>query len=138
MFQNKLRKSILYIWQLPQNLIALLFLLYLQNEQKHELKGIKFYYSEKFPGGISLGEYIIVGTENYSTVKHEYGHVLQSRILGPLYLFVIGIPSLLHAGLHNCENFDKRYFHFYTERWADKLGRIERNDKGIAIKIVAN
>ena len=26
---------------------------------------------------------------------HEYGHTIQSLILGPLYLIVIGIPSLL-------------------------------------------
>lgn len=26
---------------------------------------------------------------------HEYGHTIQSMILGPLYLIVIGIPSTL-------------------------------------------
>jgi len=27
------------------------------------------------------------------TLVHEYGHTIQSIILGPLYLLIIGIPS---------------------------------------------
>lgn len=123
-------KIVLYIWQLPQNLLGLLFMLFLKGEKRHELKGIKFYYQKRFPGGVTIGEYIIVGTKQETTVRHEYGHVLQSRILGPLYLIVIGLPSLIHAWLNGaigcCEKHDEGYYHFYTEKWADKLAGITR------------
>ena len=60
--------------------------------------------------------------QNY--IKHEYGHSVQSAYLGPLYLFVIGIPSLIWAGCFDSwrEKHNKSYYWFYTESWADKLG----------------
>lgn len=57
---------------------------------------------------------------------HEYGHTVQSLILGPFYLLVIGIPSALWAGLpalrrkRKTENVS--YFSFFPEKWADRLG----------------
>lgn len=53
---------VLYIWQLPQNLAGLLLLLVLKGETRHRLGNIRFYFLDSFPGGITLGEYIIVGT----------------------------------------------------------------------------
>jgi RHS repeat-associated protein len=56
---------------------------------------------------VSIGSYINVRTQPYTdfdsyiltdqTVMHEYGHTFDSRIWGPLYLFVIGLPSLISA-----------------------------------------
>lgn len=127
---NAFVKILLWIWQLPQNLVGLLFLLFIQGEKRHELNSIRFYYLKTFPGGITVGEYVIVGTKQELIVRHEYGHVLQSRILGPLYLIVIGLPSLIHAWINGaigcCEKHDKGYYHFYTEKWADKLAGINR------------
>lgn len=123
-------KIVLYIWQLPQNLMGLLFLLFLTGEKRHELKGIRFYYQKRFPGGVTIGEYIIVGSRQELTIRHEYGHVLQSRMLGPLYLIIIGLPSLMHAWMNSatgcCEKHEEGYYHFYTEKWADKLAGIIR------------
>lgn len=31
--------------------------------------------------------------------RHEYGHTLQSRLVGPLYLSHIALPSLIGSGL---------------------------------------
>lgn len=110
-----MKKVILWIWQLPQNLIGLLLLLILKGETKHKLGSIRFYFLDTFPGGITLGEYIIVGNRQELIVRHEFGHVLQSRILGPLYLLVIGLPSILHAWLNNyikCCNTAEGYYHF--------------------------
>lgn len=55
---------------------------------------------------------------------HEYGHSLQSLILGPFYLAVIGIPSLLwgYLGAGRRRRKQLPYGAFYTESWADKLG----------------
>ena len=57
---------------------------------------------------------------------HEYGHTIQSLILGPLYLVVMGIPSTLWGWLPCCERARQQknlsYFDFFTERWANRLG----------------
>ena len=57
---------------------------------------------------------------------HEYGHSIQSLILGPLYLIIIGIPSTLWGFLPSLSAKRKKhhisYFIFYTERWANLLG----------------
>jgi hypothetical protein len=90
-------------------------------------------------GGISLGNYCIVNTSHYrkdineslkrDTVRHEaIGHTKQSQILGPLYLFLIGIPSLIWAGLYGSviKRTKKGYYKFYTEKWADIIADIKR------------
>lgn len=91
-------------------------------------------YLQKVKGGVTLGKYIFIN-QNYQdktlVIKHECGHVKQSLILGPLYLLVIGLPSILHAWLGSyigcCwENGRYNYHHFYTEKWADKLMGIKR------------
>lgn len=56
---------------------------------------------------------------------HEYGHTVQSLILGPLYLPVVGLPSLLWARLPPCRRIwreDVSYFSFWTEKTANFLG----------------
>lgn len=56
---------------------------------------------------------------------HEYGHTIQSMILGPLYLPVIGLPSALWDHLPHCQRIwrkDVSYFSFFTERSANILG----------------
>lgn len=123
----KILKSILlYLWQLPQNLAGLLLLLVLNGETRHRLQNIRFYFLKSFPGGITLGKYIIVGTQQQLTVRHEFGHVRQSRMLGWLYLPVIGLPSLLWAALGGMICPFRDYYWFYTEAWADRLGGVER------------
>lgn len=62
-------------------------------------------------------------------IKHEYGHTIQSKLLGPLYLFIIGIPSIVWASIYGTKLVPETkngYYKFYTEKWADKLGQVER------------
>lgn len=78
----------------------------------------------KIKGNISLGCFILVNDYlNKQILKHEYGHTIQSLILGVFYIFVIGIPSLIWAACHKTilkgKNID--YYSFYTEKWANKL-----------------
>ena len=112
---------IIYLWQLPQHLLGLLLILYFRAE-KRSYKDIVYYYSKGVMGGISLGKYIILSNDNEDSIKHEYGHSVQSRYLGWLYLIVIGLPSLLWAMIYRGNN----YYSFYTEKWADKLGGVKR------------
>ena len=57
---------------------------------------------------------------------HEYGHTVQSLILGPLYLLLMGIPSTLWGFLPSLAKKRREarisYFSFFTESWANALG----------------
>ena len=59
------------------------------------------------------------------TEKHEWGHTRQSLLLGPLYLPLVGLPSLLWATWWTPLR-STSYFRFFTERWADRLGGVRR------------
>ena len=118
-----MKKLALYVWQLPQNLLGwgIKTVLRLKNEGN----GI---YHWKAWIGLSLGDYIFVNAQASDLmVRHEAGHRRQSVMLGPLYLFVVGLPSFLWALLRTDGLFqDKDYYSFYTEKWADELAGIER------------
>lgn len=123
---------LLYLWQLPQNLLGVLLKLFYKVSNKVVYKDKIVCICKGFRGGISLGNTIIVNKypitkDTWSTVKHEYGHSIQSKWLGPFYLFVVGIPSIVWACIHN--NNMGSYYNFYTEKWADKLGNVEREVK---------
>lgn len=115
-------KTILqYLWCLPQNLLGLLLLLYFGGE-KRSYEDITYYYNIGLMGGLSLGNYIFLNNNRVASIKHEYGHSIQNKYLGPLYLLVIGIPALLWTAFCKGNN----YYSFYTEKWADKLGGVNR------------
>lgn len=121
-------KALRYIWELPQNLLGLLLrVIYKGTDSEYD--GAVVRRSLKMQGGISLGRYIIVSQfASKTTVMHEYGHCLQSRRLGWLYLLVIGLPSIVWAGLYGTvvKPTKNGYYRWYTERWADRLGGVER------------
>ena len=113
---------LLYLWELPQNLIGLALTKALGPGRAETYRNARILRSEKMRGGISLGRYIIVDARSASPYigRHERGHTRQSRLLGPFYLPVIGIPSLLWAAWWRPGR-KRSYFSFYTERWADRL-----------------
>ena len=111
---------LLAIWQLPQFLVAVFMLPFIGNikliAERHF--NICFVGSE-MAGGISLGPFAFVSqylTDDASVAHELDGHTVDSKICGPLYLFIIGIPSLLNAAF----DFTKCYYDFYTERLANK------------------
>lgn len=118
-----------FIWQFPQNLIALIYREYLDGKGMilaiEYYKGVIIYYTKYTVGNVSLGDSIFISaTASGRIIKHECGHTRQSLILGPLYLIVIGIPSIIWASVHKKIAPDTSYFNFFTEKWADKLGGI--------------
>jgi hypothetical protein len=119
-----MKQALLYAWELPQNLLGLLLrAIYKGNDSTYESSIVRR--STFFRGGISLGKYIIVSQwASKDTIKHEYGHCKQSKYLGWLYLVVIGLPSIVHAALCKCKNHS--YYDMWCEKWADKLGGVER------------
>lgn len=123
-----------WIWQLPQNLCGYVYKNISKNNRKEKIEnttikklGIEAYVKTS-PGSVSLGKYIFISEiskNNRNTILHECGHSKQSRILGPLYLIVIGIPSITWA-MYWTPKTGKSYYSFYTEKWADKLMHIKR------------
>lgn len=117
---------LLTIWQLPQFIVSVLMIPFISN-----IKVIRSghynicFVGERMHGGISLGPFSFVSqysSQNEVTVAHEFdGHTKDSKIFGPLYLFVVGIPSLLNAIF----SFTECYYDFYTESWANKNAGIE-------------
>ncbi|MBQ4192132.1 MAG: hypothetical protein II647_02065 [Bacteroidales bacterium] len=115
---------LLYVWQLPQNILGEILSLYYGARKGHDYRGVKLHYSTSIPGGISLGRHIIINDRNRNDEyekMHEWGHTRQSLMLGWLYLAVIGLPSILWASRPR-----RDYFSFWTERWADTLGGVRR------------
>lgn len=124
-----LKKILLWLWQLPQNVTGWVTLKCI-GKCLHSRHGeVWYWYRKGFPGGVTLGEYIFLGSKRFIDVQHEWGHVRQSRMLGPLYLIVIGLPSLVWAWLYGwiVKRTKNGYYRFWTERWADRLGGVERD-----------
>ena len=128
-------KIIKILWQLPQNLVGLLIKIICKASLYTTYKDAKVY-TWKLRSGISLGQFIFLPYKDESVdnfyvqqnIKHEYGHCVQSKYLGLLYLLVIGLPSLIWAQCF--EGYRKKnnisYYSFYTEKSADKLGCVAR------------
>jgi hypothetical protein len=115
---------LLYVWQLPQNILGEILSLYYGARKGHDYHGVRLHYSPNIPGGISLGRHIIINDRNRndeSEKMHEWGHTRQSLMLGWLYLPIIGLPSILWASRRR-----RNYYSFWTERWADTLGGVRR------------
>ena len=127
-------KILRWIWEFPQHLLGFILTKLYDVEYKETYNGVDVYVGD-FPGGISLGQYIIISENSYRdkrarTKKHEWGHSKQSLYLGPLYLIAVGLPSLLWAGfIHNLVRKEIGYYDVYPESWADELGEVNRNGK---------
>lgn len=128
-------------WGSIQSLLG--FIVFIFNINKKHL----FYHGAiitywPFSSSVSLGLFIFITEEPYFYEKlkndyskdelasrllvHEYGHTIQSLILGPMYLIIMGIPSTIWVFLPNLHKKRKEekisYFTFFTEKWANKLG----------------
>ena len=129
-----MKEILSFIWQLPQNLCGVVYkninknnrIAEVENEDSRRVNAKV--YLQRYIGGVTLGKYIFICqdyTDKEIVIKHECGHVKQSKILGPLYLIVIGIPSIIHAWLSGyigcCKRHKEGYYHFYTEKLANKL-----------------
>lgn len=122
----KTKQFLTWIWCFPQMFLGWLLLKFTkatfhETHYRYNIKG----------GSVSLGTYIFLCPGHYNdeeTLKHEQGHVKQSYILGWLYLLIIGLPSFIW-----CTCFDwyrvkygVSYYDFYPEKWANKLGGVNR------------
>lgn len=133
LLNNRLVFTLLQVsWGGLQSLMGLILYVYCRIRQQGVKRciyqgSICTYWKSK--NGISLGIFIFAAEDEMK--KHEYGHSLQSLVLGPLYLLVIGLPSFVWANLPYYQRLRRKkkidYYSFWTERWANELAdRFER------------
>lgn len=132
-----------FTWELPQTLLGFMVFLFLKLFHRPTRTFIfkDCIYSENFSFGVSLGAFVFgysAGAYQLArwpdpirhaedTKRHEYGHAIQSRYLGPLYLLIVGIPSLVGNILTQWKVLRREdYYKRFPEDWADKLGGVDR------------
>ena len=138
---GKILINIVYwTWCFPQTLVGAIYFL---SSKKNHVKVEKYKLSivttlnREHTGGFCWGKYIFIDkTPDKNTIKHEYGHTLQSFILGPLYIPVIWVKSrflylesmkIIKENPEKYPSVAKKYFSSFPENWADKLGKVKRN-----------
>lgn len=135
-----MKKFLLWIWQLPQNLLGwFLTLVYFRTETYDvgEDKVLVHFKHNLFGSAVSLGNYILFDraylkppyceTILPTSIKHEHGHQKQSQYLGWFYLIVIGIPSFFGNIVFRLFPIpSEKYYLQPWEAWADKLGGVVR------------
>lgn len=123
-----MKQILLWLWCLPQNLVGLS----LKIATKAKRRGDHYEFNIEC-GSVSLGEYIFLCPRHWGdeeVLRHEQGHRTQSRMLGWLYLPLIALPSAIWAGcfVEYRKRKKRSYYWFPTEKWADKLAGITRNE----------
>lgn len=114
-------RILLYIWQLPQNLIGLI-LVCIFTKRIRFIEDSLIVNSYPFKSSVNFGNYTFLVTINH--FNHEKGHRIQSKILGWFYLPLIGLPSLISNITYRIKPF-YGYYNLPWEKWADKLGELK-------------
>lgn len=143
---NTLLFMLSIIWQLPQYTLALLLYIVLKLRWRNGVTRLAsglfnapsiavFLVPSLFHSAVSLGGIVIMDRNITYTahfmraVRHEYGHSKQSLILGPLYLLVIGLPSILGNLYSRVAHKDSKWYYAQPwEHWADVLGDVSRKN----------
>lgn len=115
---------LLCIWQLPQLLVGLVMWIFLGKKKLVADRHFDFCWrADNMSGGISLGPISYVSKNSGAlSIAHEVdGHTWDSKLMGPLYLIIIGMPSILNAIF----DFTKCYYDFYPEKWANRHAKLE-------------
>lgn len=135
-----LRHAALLLWELPQNVLGAIDFgacLALRRVERVRWERERIFVKLRGAGAVSLGLFVFWSEEDTPFVRitstnkeHEFGHSIQSRMLGPLYLPLVGVPSscrVLYAiGYRKVtgRRWDG-YFRGYPEDWADRLANVD-------------
>ena len=122
-------------WGILQNILG--FMIFLYFYIRNPKRDIMIYHMSIVTdwdyknGCMGLGMFIFINDfrrkDNEFILMHEYGHSIQSLILGPLFIPLIAIPSLIWASSKSLKNYRQihkiSYYDLYTEKWANHLSR---------------
>jgi len=131
-----MKNLLMFIWQLPQNIIGFCISIFIK-ERMHISENSSGYIVKvvKWNIELTLGRYIIIGKDRgdqYSiAIKHNiYGHGKQSKIYGPLYLIIVGIPALVLYLLTVYGTLDPAQYHsLWPEDQANEFANIKNSDR---------
>lgn len=125
-----------WTWGFPQSLLGLILHLI------HRKNGFTSYHGcivtpWNGSGSMGVGMYLFISRRHWEKPNdiwvHEFGHSVQSLILGPLFLPVMGLPSFLWCNLPCCRRLRKNkgisYYRFYPESTANLLGAWATGEK---------
>ena len=121
-------------WGILQTLVGAIFFWHYRRAPHERYRGTVVTYWDRRGDNLSLGMFVFLDGEKRSSEKtrallaHEYGHCVQSLLLGPLYPLVIGIPSLIWAvafAAYRKKN-SISYDAFFPEKWATRIGEKRR------------
>lgn len=123
-------------WQLPQTLLGLFVAAIssrglMENRRPPDVNRRYIVYIRDSRVHCVLGPFIILPLRlpipEEEIVLHDWGHTRQSRRFGPLYLFVVSIPSLIRWSLVQLGHLSiDRYYGGWPEKHADILGGVSR------------
>ena len=125
-------------WGLGQTLLGFLFFLKVRRKYPHtNYRGaVDTRWNRR--GGLSLGLFIFTPADslpNSRTVRvHEYGHCVQSLVLGPVYL-ILGLISVIWANHPYFRRLRQEkklpYTSCFVESWASRWGELVTKEEAI-------
>ena len=147
-----------WTWGFPQTAAGAV--LFLHHRNRPGVQHFRWHGSSvtvwKSPASVSLGKFIFLTDDPLyyyphlrgkisrdealkQLLVHEYGHTIQSLALGPLYLFAVGLPSMLWSRLPRMQKRRReRKISYYSapfERGANRLGEIVTGEKSVGEQI---
>ena len=121
-----------WTWGFPQSLVGLIIFLF-HWKKPHELYRGCIVTRWSNGGSLGVGMFLFLGCDDPRVRVHEFGHSVQSLILGPLFLPVMGIPSFLWCNIPYFRRMRKEraisYYRFYPESTANRLGAWASGEK---------
>lgn len=128
-------RVIQWTWGFPQTLVGFLIFLLFRKCPHYNYHGAIVTQWDK-AGSVGLGMFIMLARDHPGKeplLVHEYGHTIQSLILGPLFLLLAGLPSFAWAGIPYFRKYRKKnkvsYYAVYPENWANRLGEAVLKEK---------
>ena len=86
-----------FTWGIFMNLVGFIVYIFLFPFSKK-----KYTYHGRFVleigrgwGGVTFGNFIMISVGDDEVLPHELGHSIQNAFLGPLFPFLVGIPSVV-------------------------------------------
>lgn len=122
-----------FTWGLLFNLIGLIVaVVLLCTGHKPQKWGYCYYFEVgKNWGGVNFGMFFLTDKKSINSTKnHEHGHAIQNCYWGPLFLFVIGIPSMIRYWVRELKykirkppktGYGDIWFEGQATKWGDKL-----------------
>ena len=139
-----LRVFIHWTWGYLQTIAGFfLYLMYIRYPHRYYHGVVRTAWDKN--GGLSMGMFIFTPYETEGdesrqeycekVAVHEFGHTFQALLLGPLYPFIIGIPSLSWGNIPYFQKIRNEkqlpYTWLFCEKWASFRGEKATKEKAI-------